>query len=50
MRCASRLDSADSVHAARARIDADEALVIQAVALGAETVADVAARTSRSLG
>jgi hypothetical protein len=43
-----RLDSIDSVHAAPARVDADEALVIRAVALGARTVADVAARVGGS--
>ena len=43
-----RLDSADSVHAALARVDADEALVIQAIALGAATLAGVAARVGGS--
>ena len=43
-----RLDSVDSVHAALARIDADEAVVVQTVALGAETVADVANRLGGS--
>lgn len=43
-----RLDSIDSVQAAPARVDADEALVIRAVALGARTVADVAARVGGS--
>lgn len=42
-----RLDSIDSVQAAPARV-ADEALVIRAVALGARTVADVAARVGGS--
>ena len=39
-----RLDSVDSVHAALADIDADEALVVRAVALGAGSLAEVAAR------
>ena len=43
-----RLDSVDSVHAALARIDADEAVVAQTVALGAKTVAEVAARLAGS--
>ena len=43
-----RLDSADSVHVALSRVDADEALVVQAVALGGGTVVDVAARLGGS--
>jgi hypothetical protein len=43
-----RLDSVDSVHAALSRVDADEALVVQAVALGGGTVADLAARVGGS--
>src|SRR5690349_4513081 len=45
-----RLDSADSLRIALARVDANEALVIQAVALGAETVASVAERVGGSAG
>lgn len=41
-----RLDSADSVRTALIRLDADEAAVVQAVALGAETVDVVAIRLS----
>ena len=39
-----RLDSVDSVHAALADVDADEALVLRAVALGAASLIEVAAR------
>ena len=39
-----RLDSVDSVHAALADVDADEALVLRAVALGAASLVEVAAR------